>query len=396
MARRTVIALEEAQSRLIALATPLPIETAPLIEAIGRWTAGPVHAVRTQPARDLSAMDGYAVLHADANAARHVIGESAAGLRLSHGVRPGEAARIFTGAVLPSGTDSVIIQEDVIRDGDRITVAADLNIALGQHVRQAGSDFTKGDLLIEAGERLTPARIALAAMGGHGTLRVRRRVRVALVSTGDELVPPGEPTEDDQIPSSNALMLAALLKGYDCDILNAGIVPDSLEMLQSTLQATQADIIVTIGGASVGDHDFVRPALLAAGASIDFWKVAMRPGKPLMAGRLGPSLVLGLPGNPVSAFVTATLFLKPLVEALSGAADPLPRRQAAILEGSLPPTGPRTDHVRARRTAGGVEPVGRNDSAALLSLARSDTLIVRPPDSPSAKSGDRVETYIVS
>jgi molybdopterin molybdotransferase len=243
---------------------------------------------------------------------------------------------------------------------------------------------------------LTPARIALAAMGGHGRVPVRRRVRVALISTGNELVEPGEPLGEDQIPSSNAIMIAAMLRDFRCDIIRQGIVPDTLEALVIALRETQADIIVTTGGASVGDHDLVRPALIAAGATIDFWKVAMRPGKPLMAGRLGPSLVLGLPGNPVSAFATALLFLKPLVATLSGAADPLPKREPAILDGNLPPTGPRTDHVRASRLRGTVTPTGRNDSGALRSLAQSDALIVRPPNAPAAKSGDPVEIIFLA
>jgi molybdopterin molybdotransferase len=391
-----VISLEEAQARLIALATPLAVEDVSLTDAIGRWAAAPVSALRTQPAQNMSAMDGYAIAYSDRAGPWHVVGESAAGARFSRVLEVGQAVRIFTGAVMPEASDSVIIQEDVMRSENIMTVAPELEIIFGQHVRKAGSDFPIGELLIDMGERISPARVALAAMGGHGRLSVRRRVRVALISTGNELVAPGEPTNDDQIPSSNALMLAAMLRDYQCDVISAGIVPDSLDALETVFRSTEADILVTIGGASVGDHDLVRPALLAAGATLDFWKVALRPGKPLMAGRLGQRLVLGLPGNPVSAFVTATLFLKPLVEALSGAADPFPSRQTAVLNGALPPTGPRTDHVRASRLAGTVTPIGRNDSAALLSLAQSGALIIRAPNSPEAKSGDMVDIYIVS
>jgi molybdopterin molybdotransferase len=391
-----MISLEEAQARLIALVTPLPLETQKLIDSFGRWAAAPVEAKRNQPQRNMSAMDGYAVAHAEGKGPWQIIGESAAGARFEGTIGPREAVRIFTGALLPEGAECVLMQEDVIREGNQIVVAPDLLLRKGQHVRVKGSDFHAGDVLIDQGERLTPARIALAAMGGHGTLVVRRRVRVALISTGDELVPPGEDVTEDQIPSTNAVMLAAMLREFDCEIINPGIAPDSLDALVSLFQATKADILVTTGGASVGDHDLVRPALLAAGATIDFWKVAMRPGKPLMAGRLGTAIVLGLPGNPVSAFVTATLFLKPLVAAMSGAGDPLPRREPAILKGRLPPTGPRIDHVRARRLAGNVSPMGANDSAALLSLAQSDALIIRPPNAPEAKSGDTVEIYIIS
>ncbi len=384
-----MISLEEAQSRLIALATPLPVEAMPLMDAIGRWTAAPIVALRTQPDRPLSAMDGYAV--ADGAGPWRVIGESAAGARFKGNVWPGEAVRIFTGAALPDGADRVIIQEDVTCVGKSIAIGPDLVAPSGQHVRAVGSDFALADQLIEVGERLTPARIALAAMGGHGSVPVRRRVRVALISTGSELVEPGEALGEDQIPASNGIMIAAMLRDYRCDIVSQGIVPDRLEALVSAIRATQADVIVTTGGASVGDHDLVQPALIAAGATLDFWKVAMRPGKPLMAGRLGPSLVLGLPGNPVSAFATALLFLRPLIASLSGAADPLPLREPAILDGDLPATGPRTDHIRARRLMGTVTPIGRNDSAALRALAASDALIIRPPNAPAAQTGDRVE-----
>jgi molybdopterin molybdotransferase len=391
-----MISLEEAQARLIALVTHPPLETVPLSDAIGRWTTEPVVAKRTQPQCNMSAMDGYAVAYADGTGPWRVIGESAAGARFKGRVGKGEAVRIFTGALLPEGTDSVIIQEDVTRNGDAMTVAPDFLIKSAQHVRKKGSDFHADDILIKAGEMLTPARIALAAMGGHGSLKLHRRLRVALISTGDELVPPGKDVSEDQIPSTNGIMLAAMLHGTPCDIICPEIVPDSLDSLIAVFQSTEADILVTIGGASVGDHDLVRPALLAAGASLDFWKVAMRPGKPLMAGQLGAKLVLGLPGNPVSAFVTATLFLKPLVAAMSGAAEPLPRREPTILDGILPASGPRMDHVRAQRAGGSVAPFGTNDSGALLSLARSDALIIRPPNSPEAKSGDRVEIYIIS
>jgi molybdopterin molybdotransferase len=391
-----MISLEEAQSRLIALARPLPIETVPLLDARGRWIAAALHADRTQPARDMSAMDGYAVAHADGTGPWTLVGESAAGKAFAGTLGAGQAVRIFTGAVMPAGADCVVIQEDVLSNGDRISLGTDMAVTLGQHVRKAGSDFTQRDLLIGEGEQVTAARIALAAMGGYGHLPVRRRATVALISTGDELVEPGAPTRDDQIPSSNALMLAAMLGKDQCVIVNKGIVPDTMDALRETLRSAEADIIVTIGGASVGDHDLVRPALLAEGANIDFWKVAMRPGKPLMAGTLGSSLVLGLPGNPVSAFATAMLFLKPLVAALGGASEPLPRRECTILDGHLAPTGPRVDHVRALRSGGRVSPVGQNDSAALLALARSDAFIIRPPNSPAGKAGDQVEIYIVS
>jgi molybdopterin molybdotransferase len=386
-----LIALDEAQARLISLGQAMPVETMPLINAAGRWAAEDIIAKRTQPARDLSAMDGYAIAHADLRRTWRVIGESAAGRRFDGVVGKHEAVRIFTGAALPTGSDCIIIQEDVTRDGDMIAIEAALTVPPAQHVRRAGSDFAAGQLLIAAGDPLTPARIALAASGGYSALPVRTRPVVAILSTGDELVPPGSDAGEDRLPSSNAVMIAAMLRDMPCNVIDMGIIPDNLDALVTAFQSAKADIIVTSGGASVGDHDLVRPALIAAGANIDFWKIAMRPGKPLMAGRLGDSVVLGLPGNPVSAYVTALLFLKPLIAAMGGARDPLPKRSTAILEGDLPETGPRTDHVRAILSGGSIKPTGPNDSAAMLGLASANALIVRLPHSPAAKSSDKIE-----
>ena len=308
-----MITLDAALVRLLALAAPVDVETLPLIEAAGRWAAAPVLALRTQPTRDLSAMDGYAIRHADMPGPWRVTGESAAGSPYAGKVGAGEAIRIFTGAAMPDGADSVIIQEDVTRDGETLTLTAESPGHQGAHVRRAGSDFAAGQMLIEGGDPLTPARIGLAAIGGHATLPVRRRIRVALISTGDELVPIGTDPGPDHLPSSNAIMLAAMMGSLPVVMTDFGIIPDDRAALASVFaEAAGHDIIVTTGGASVGDHDLVRPALIDAGATIDFWKIAMRPGKPLMAGRLGKAVALGLPGNPVSAFVTVTLFLKPL------------------------------------------------------------------------------------
>jgi molybdopterin molybdotransferase len=264
--------------------------------------------------------------------------------------------------------------------------------ATGQHVRRAGGDFTLGTRLIAQGEALTPARIALAAIGGHGALAVRRKARIALISTGDELVPPGAPVAGVQLPSSNAPMLAAMLRGLPVEIADQGIVPDDRDAIAAAfLRSADADIIVTTGGASVGDHDLVRPALEQAGASLDFWKVALKPGKPLMAGRLGAAIVLGLPGNPVSAFVTARLFLLPLIAHMLGAADPLPAATLAKLDAPVPATGGRAEYLRAAWSGGGVRPAGGQDSAALFALAAADVLIVRPPHAPAAQAGETVE-----
>lgn len=386
-----MISLDEAQARLLALGGFLPVESVDVRDAAGRWAAANIVAKRTQPTRDLSAMDGYAVAHSDVPGPWQVIGESAAGNPFRGSIRSGQAVRIFTGAALPAGTNCIIIQEDIIRNEDIISIDPSLAIREHQHVRAAGSDFQARQIIVPSGALLTPARIALAIMGGHGTIVVRRRARVAIISTGDELVSPGADAGDDRIPSSNAIMLAAMLNDLPCDVHDMGIIPDDLGQLTATITAAEADIIVTSGGASVGDHDLVRPALLAAGANIDFWKIAMRPGKPLMAGNLGNCICLGLPGNPVSAYVTALLFLKPLIGSISGADEPLPLRKTGILRGTLPATGPRTDHVRATISGKFVEPTGPNDSAALVGLANADALIVRPANSPAALDGDEID-----
>lgn len=387
-----MIALEEAQRRLLALAMPVPVEAIPLNTAAGRYAAANIIAQRTQPVRNLSAMDGYAVRFADGAGPWRLIGQSAAGAAFSGAMGPGDTVRIFTGAALPQGADTVIMQEDMQANCDIIHLAAPLDLVTGRHVRKAGEDFAAGDLLVSAGEQLTPARIALAAMGGHGDVSVRRAIRVAILSTGDELVPPGDPVSDDQIPASNSVMLHALLSAPACTTIDHGIVRDDLTTLTNVFATlADADIILSTGGASVGDHDHVKPALEAAGAQIDFWKIAMRPGKPLMAGQLGNALVLGLPGNPVSAFVTAILFAQPLIAALSGAPDPLPKRHKAILGSDLPPVAKRTDHIRAILAEGRATPIGLNDSAALRALARANALIVRPSGSPAAQAGDAVD-----
>jgi molybdopterin molybdotransferase len=264
-----MISLEEAQARLFALREPVELEHVPLVDAVGRWAAEDVVARRTQPARDLSAMDGYAVRASDAPGPWAVIGESAAGQLFVGMVRSGEAVRIFTGAAMPPGADSVLIQENAERKGDVLTLSAESPVA-GRHVRREGADFPENALLVKVGERWTPPRIALAAMGGHGILPVRRRLRVALISTGDELVAPGQPCAEHQIPSSNAAMLATMLAGLPVDVDDRGVVRDDLAALAAEFSACSGhDIVVSMGGASVGDHDLVRPALAAAGARLE-------------------------------------------------------------------------------------------------------------------------------
>ncbi|SEJ60164.1 molybdopterin molybdotransferase [Sphingobium sp. AP50] len=386
----SLLPVADAQVRLFALARRLPVETVPIAQAAGRWLAQDVLALRNQPWAALSAMDGYAVRAAEHPGPWRVTGESAAGSADLAPLAPGEAMRIFTGAPLPAGADAILIQENATRDGDSLTASGD-PLPAGRHIRAAASDFARDSLLLKAGTPLGPAQIALAVLGGHGQLPVVARPKVALLSTGNELVAPGLPTPPGVLPSSNAPMLAAMLATLPCDVIDLGIVPDDLDAMVSALeQAAQADIIVSTGGASVGDHDLVRPAFLQAGGSLDFWKIRMRPGKPLMAGRLNDALFLGLPGNPVSAFVTGTLFLLPLVRHICGAAHPLPLTGEATLAAPLPATAERDDYLRAFRSPDGIVSVTSQDSAATAAMAQADCLILRPAGSPEARSGDRV------
>ncbi|BBD97831.1 molybdopterin molybdenumtransferase MoeA [Sphingobium amiense] len=386
----SLLPVAEAQARLFALAQSLAEEGVPVAQAVGRWLARDVRALRDQPWAALSAMDGYAVRASEHPGRWRVAQESAAGGPLPLPLAPGEACRIFTGAPLPDGADAILIQENARRDGDHIAASPD-PLAKGQHVRKAASDFATGDILLKSGAAIGAAQIAVAVLAGHDRLPVRRRLTVAILSTGNELVPPGAPVPPGSLPSSNAPMLAAMLAGPPCDIVDIGIVADDLPALATAFErAKDADIIVSTGGASVGDHDLVRPAFDKAGGALDFWKIRMRPGKPLMAGRMGNALFLGLPGNPVSAFVTATLFLLPLVRHMSGAADPLPRTAQARLASALPQVGERDDYLRAYRGAGGVVSVTSQDSAATAALSLADCLIVRAAGSPPAAPGDIV------
>lgn len=388
---RPLLPLAEAQGRLLALAETVAAEQVPLAQAHGRWLAQDLFARRTQPSADLSAMDGYAVRFADLPGPWQVIGESAAGRAHPGTVTTGEAVRIFTGAPLPAGADTVLVQEEAARDGPALSLAGEGPGYLGRNVRRRGLDFSEGELLLSAGTRLTAACLALAGTAGHATLPVRRRVRVAIAATGDELVPPGAPVGEAQLPETNRMMLAAQLADLPVDILDLGILPDRQDVLERAFGDLDADLLVTSGGASVGDHDLVQPALKAVGAEMDFWRVALRPGKPVMAGRLGRTLVTGLPGNPVSAFVTAILFVRPLVARLAGAADPLPRTNIAVLGEPLPANGERTDYLRAELRDGYAYPSTIQDSSMLRTLARAHCLILRQPHAAAAKIGDSVE-----
>ncbi|HEX7848720.1 MAG TPA: gephyrin-like molybdotransferase Glp [Sphingomonas sp.] len=387
-----LLPVAEAQARLFALAPRVAAERLPLAQAAGRWTAEPVIARRAQPGADLSSMDGYAIRFADLPGPWRVIGESAAGRGFGGVIERGEAVRIFTGAAMPAGADSVLVQEEAKRDGDALVLAGEGPPRRGMSVRRKGLDFDRGAVLTGAGTRLTPAAIALAATGGHGALSVNRRLRIAILATGDELIAPGTASDDPlALPEGNSAMLAAMLADLPVDLTVMGIAPDRLDALVAAFGGVQADIVVTTGGASVGDHDLVRPAIEAAGGTINFWRIAIRPGKPMLAGRLGDALVLGLPGNPVSAFVTATLFLRPLIAAMAGASDPLPRTLRATLADPLPANDHRQDYLRATITDGRVSAAPLQDSSMLVALARAACLIVRPPHAPPAAAGDPVD-----
>jgi molybdopterin molybdotransferase len=387
-----MLSLEDARGRLLAMAGPLPLEVVPLAEAAGRPLAARVVARRTQPPAPLSAMDGYAVRSAEAPGPWRVAFEQAAGAPPPRPLAPGEAARIFTGALVPDGADAILIQEEAGLDGASLRAGPSAALSPGQHIRRAGIDFAEGAELLGVGEPLTPVAIGLAAAMGHAALPVRRRPRVALLATGDELIPPGETLPGPgRIVEAVRPMLAALLAGR-AEIHNLGIAPDrSAEVRAAIAQGADADVLVTIGGASVGAHDLVRPALEAAGGTIESWKVAIRPGKPLIIGRLSRTIVLGLPGNPASAYVTALLFLLPLLRALAGHARPVVRETPARLDAPLTANGSRRDHLRARLEWRGAErwatPLVPDDSSVLSVLAVSDALIVREPHAPAAAIG---------
>ena len=387
-----LIPVSEAQQRLLALARPRATEMAPIGACAGRWLAAPVQALRDQPWADLSAMDGYAVRAAEWPGPWTCVDESRAGTATPHALAPGQCSRIFTGAPMPPGADAVLIQENALRDGDRITASAD-PLPSGRHVRPRGQDFARDAALLNPGSRIGPAQIALAVLAGHGALPVRPRLRVALLSTGDELVPPGVPVPPGALPASNAAMLAAMLAPFPCDVIDTGLVPDDMDATVAALKrAAGADIIVSTGGASVGDHDLVRPAFEAVGGTLDFWKIRMRPGKPLIAGTWGDSVFLGLPGNPVSAFVTAHLFLLPLVRHLFGDPAPLPRPIFLPTTTALTASGEREEYLRAVRSDDGVTLLASQDSASSAALASADCLIVRPPNAPDVLAGAIVPT----
>ncbi|MBM3595975.1 MAG: molybdopterin molybdotransferase MoeA [Alphaproteobacteria bacterium] len=392
------LTLEDAQARLIALAPLMPVETLPVDDAIGRYLATPLAARRTQPPADLSAMDGYAVRSNDVAGPWSVIGESAAGHPFAGLLSPGEAVRISTGALMPADAACVILQEDIVREGAVIAISGERPDPPAKHVRPAGLDFRAGDMVLEAGVRIGPAQAALALSAGHATLEVRQPVRVAVIDSGDELAVAPDSCEPHQIPASNGAMLAAMVRETGCEVRRIGPVPDRLEALQAAFDsAGDCDVVITSGGASVGDHDLVRPALEARGSRIDFWRVAIKPGKPFLVATRerggSPQLVIGLPGNPVSSFVTCFLFALPTLRTAMGAAHPLPRAMSARIGAPLRAIGSRREFVRAHWDGESVTPQEVLDSGALASLAGSNVLIDRPANAPAATTGEKVRLY---
>jgi molybdopterin molybdotransferase len=385
--------LAEAQARLLAQVEPLQTERLASEQAIGRYLAEPLRAARTQPAADLSAMDGYAMRADDVSGPWRVIGESAAGHPFAGDLVRGEAIRVSTGALMPPGACVVLLQENAARDGEALALNGEGEPTV-RHIRRTGFDFRHGDELLAAGARVGPAQLALALAGGHADLRVHALPSLAVLDSGDELATDPGACRPYQIPASNGAMLAAMAAPHASSIERLGPVPDRLEAMLAALdKAAAMDVIVTSGGVSVGDHDLVRPALEQWGATIDFWRVAMRPGKPLLVARKGRQWVLGLPGNPVSSYVTAFLFLLPLLRALGGARDPRPRGVTMPLGAGLPPVGERTELIRARLADQALMPVSEQDSSALAALARADALIERPAHAPAAAPGELVMAY---
>lgn len=394
----SLLSVEEALARIVADVTVTATERVGLFEADGRILAEPVVARRTQPPFNVSAMDGFAVRHSDVAtlpATLRIIGQSAAGHGFPGAAGPGDAVRIFTGAPLPEGTDAIVIQEDCSFDEASVTVH-DGGAPDKAHVRAKGYDFAEGQPLIDAGRRLTSRDITLAAAAGYPDLAVRCRPVVALLATGDELVLPGVPTGPDQIVCSNPFGIAAIVRRAGGLPKFLGIAKDDKADLAAKFSgAHDADILLTIGGASVGDHDLVGPVLADMGMDLAFWRIGMRPGKPLMSGRLGQLHVLGVPGNPVSSMVCARIFLVPLIHALLGLPDDTARPVTVEAGVKIEANGPRQHYMRATQTVTPdgrvlVTPVASQDSSLLGHLAAADCLIVRPPNAPEIPAGEPV------
>ena len=389
-----MLTVEEAQRRVLSLGKPLGEEELAVADAARRYLAAPVAARRDQPPADNSAMDGYAIRFADLPGPLDIIGESRAGSPFDGTIGASQAVAISTGALIPAGADTVLVREDAERDGDKVHLTGEGPGEQGRHIRRAGGDFRSAETLLKAGDLLTPGALALAISAGIGSVIVGKRPSLVILSTGDELAEPGSDAAAEQIYNSNGPMLSAMVDRLCADIRMVHAVADSEEAVRAAIrEAEDADVLITIGGASVGEHDHVKGSLIAEGSDIEFWKVAMKPGKPLLAGRKKRQVVLGLPGNPGSAFVTATLFLLPLLRHLGGAASPLPRTGSARLLGPIADGGKRTEFLRARLTQDGIMPLAKQSSGLVSSLAITDALIEWPVGA-KAKPVDDIVDYI--
>ncbi|WP_284947434.1 molybdopterin molybdotransferase MoeA [Acidisoma cladoniae] len=391
-----MISVTEARSRILSGLSPTPPEIIPLAEGAGRVSAAAVIARHSNPSADVSAMDGYAVHSADAQVGQtlRLIGAAPAGHPFGGRVGPGEAVRLFTGSVVPEGADTILIQENATLADGGVTVTD--YPPPQRHIRPLGQDFRAQETLIAAGRRLNPRLVGLAAAGGHAWLTVHRRPRIVILTTGDEIVLPGEPMGPGGVVSSNGPALAALIRVAGGDPILLPSAPDRLEAIAEAADAARgADMLITTGGASVGDHDLVQSALAGRGMVLDFWRIAMRPGKPLMHGNLGDVPMLGLPGNPVSAIVCAILFLLPAIARLSGLPGDPPFAEAVRLGAPLPANDIREDYVRASlltRDEGGwiAHPYPKQDSGMISRMADADALLIRPPFAPAGAVGDIV------
>jgi len=390
-----MISVAEARERILAALRPTPAEIVPLAAAWNRVSATVVQARLTQPPRDVSAMDGFSLRAADGvlGARLRVVGTTPAGHPWPGTVGPGEAVRIFTGSIIPDGADAILLQEDAARNGDSVTVNE--AVRTGRYIRRAGQDFASGDVLVPGGKRLNARDIGLMAAGNHPWVAVHRRPRIAILATGDEIALPGEPIPTGGIVSSNSHALAALVRACGGEPTVLPVAPDDRAAIAAVADAVEGmDMLVTTGGASVGEHDLVQEALTGRGMQLDFWQIAMRPGKPLMHGRLGRVSMLGLPGNPVSALITGILFLLPAIERLSGLPGDPPPVSTATLGAALDANDHRADHLRARleQRDGALVATAfsRQDSAMLRLLTLADALILRPPHAPALAAGEQV------
>ena len=389
---KPMLSLEEAQDRALSLVQPMDSQTIPVEQALGRYIAQDLLALRTQPPANLSAMDGYAI---GSTGPWKLVGESRAGTPFDGTISERECVRISTGAHVPGGSDRILIQENVEINGNEVSCIEDFPIE-GRHIRFAGFDFEAQENVLPAGSAMGAAQIALAITAGFGEVDVSQCPTVAILDSGDELVADPAQCGPHQIPASNGAMIAAMVRSLGCEVLRLGPVPDDRNALAEALsKAEDADFLVTTGGASVGDHDLMQPALETWGAKLDFWKVAMKPGKPVMVGQRGKQMIFGLPGNPVSSYVTSFLFVLPALRKAMGAANPLPRVSMLPAGSALPAIGSRREFLRAIWDGNNVRLGDSQDSSALRALAAANCLIHRPANAEAVIAGEPVPVFML-